>query len=89
MIGASPDGLISMQPSQEHQYEAVLELKAKIPVSYVSYVSKQWRYMDSSTPASKVEAAHFVQVQLEVLVANNKTAYMMQWHTCLQTQHGL
>ena len=65
-----------MQPSPEHQYEAVLELKAKIPFSYVS---KQWRYIDSSTPASKVEAAHFVQVQLEMLVANKKTAYLVYW----------
>ena len=76
LIGASPDGLICIHPSQEHQYEAVLELKAKVPFSCVK---KQWKYIATSTASSKVEAAQFVQVQLEMLVANKKTAYLVYW----------
>lgn len=74
VIGASPDGLITIDPSNTSQSVAVLE--ARVPFSHYK---KQWHYIETSTASSKAEPSHFAQVQFEMLVTGKTSAYLVYW----------
>ena len=81
LIGASPDGVLDTDPAMPDSINSsVLELKAKVPYSCIR---EQWRFIENSSPKEKVEAAHFAQVQLEMLVTKEQ-AYLVYW-SCTTT----
>ena len=72
--GASPDGLLFMGTSCTG---SVLELKCRVP----SYQDKKgsWHHTDHSNAHDKVAAAHFTQVQLQMLVTGKPWSYLVSW----------
>ena len=76
LLGASPDGLLDAEPMADSASDSVLELKSKVPFSHVR---KQWRFIKESTPGTEIDAAHFAQVQLEMLVTGKSQAYLVCW----------
>ena len=65
LLGASPDGLLDADPMADSASGSMLELKSK---AQFSHFRKQWRSIDESTPGTEIDAAHFAQAQLEMLV---------------------
>ncbi len=76
LLGASPDGLLDADPMADSASGSVLELKSKVPFSHLR---KQWRFIGESTPGTEIDAAHFAQVQLEMLVTGKSQAYLVYW----------
>ena len=76
LLGASPDGLLDADQMADSARDSVLELKSKLPFSHFC---KQWRFSDESTPGTEIDAAHFAQVQLEMLVTGKRQAYLVYW----------
>ena len=76
LLGASPDGLLDADPMADSASDSVLELKSKVPFSHFR---KQWRFIEESTPGTEIDAAHFAQVQLEMLVTGKSHAYLVYW----------
>ena len=76
LLGASPDGLLNADPMADSASDSVLELKSKVPFCHFR---KQWRFIDESTPGTEIDAVHFAQVQLEMLVTAKSQAYLVYW----------
>ena len=89
LLGASPDGLLDAEPMADSASDSVLELKSKVPFSHFR---KQWRFIGESTPGTEIDAAHFAQVQLEMLVRKMPSlpsVLVLHCHQCLQGGHIL
>ncbi|DBA82071.1 TPA: hypothetical protein ACH3X2_006815 [Trebouxia sp. C0005] len=56
--------------------DSVLELNSNVPLSHFR---KRWRFIDESMPGTEMDAAHFAQVQLEMLVTGKSQAYLVYW----------
>lgn len=77
LLGASPDGLLDGDPAMPDSTNAsVLELKSKVPFSFYK---KQWHFIHDSEPSTVIDAAHYAQVQLEMLVTGKHQAYLVYW----------
>ena len=77
LLGASPDRLLDTDPAMpDSASDSVLELKSKVPFSHFR---KQWRFIDESKPSTHIEAAHFAQIQLKMLVTGKSQAYLVYW----------